>query len=97
VSVQQLLVEIQQALFDRALAFRNAHTLEPKNFDEFRLAVETGFAKSFWCGDSKCEEQIKEATKATLRCIPIEQSGGAGACIFCNQPSKETAIFGKAY
>jgi prolyl-tRNA synthetase len=96
-SVQTLLAEIQKALFDRALAFREAHTLEPKNFDEFRQAVETGFAKSFWCGDSKCEEQIKEATKATLRCIPLEQPGGTGVCILCNKPSKEIAIFGKAY
>ena len=96
-SVQMLLAEIQKALFDRALAFREAHTVEPKNLDEFRQAVETGFAKSFWCGDTKCEEQIKEATKATLRCIPLEQPGGTGTCIFCNQPSKEIAIFGKAY
>jgi prolyl-tRNA synthetase len=96
-SVQQLLVEIQQALFDRALAFRRTHTFEPKNFDEFRQMVETGFARSYWCGDSKCEEQIKEITKATLRCIPIEQPGGTGSCIFCGQPSKELAIFGKAY
>src|ERR1700720_4132597 len=95
-SVQQLLVEIQKALFDRALAFREAHTSEPKNFDEFRQGVETGFAQSFWCGDSKCEEEIKEATKATLRCIPLEQPGGTGACILCNKPSKEIAIFGKA-
>jgi prolyl-tRNA synthetase len=96
-SVQQLLIEIQKALFDRALAFRGTHTFAPKNFDEFRQAVEIGFAQSYWCGDSKCEEQIKEATKATLRCIPIEQSGGTGSCIFCSQPSKEIAIFGKAY
>jgi prolyl-tRNA synthetase len=96
-SVRQLLVEIQKALFDRALAFREAHTSESKNFDEFRQAVETGFARSFWCGDSKCEEEIKEATKATLRCIPIEQSGGTGSCIFCGKLSKERAVFGKAY
>jgi prolyl-tRNA synthetase len=96
-SVQQLLVEIQKALFDRALAFRGTHTFAPKNFDEFRQAVEIGFAQSYWCGDSKCEGQIKEATKATLRCIPIEQPGGTGSCIFCNQSSKEIAIFGKAY
>jgi prolyl-tRNA synthetase len=96
-AVQTLLAEIQKALFDRALAFREAHTVEPKNLDEFRQAVETGFAKSFWCGDSKCEEQIKEATKATLRCIPLDQPGGTGVCILCNKPSKEIAIFGKAY
>src|ERR1700737_2076983 len=94
-SVRQLLVEIQKALFDRALAFRGTHTIEPKSFDEFRQVVETGFARSHWCGDNKCEEQIKEATKATLRCIPTEQPGGTGSCIFCGQPSKEIAIFGK--
>src|SRR6202158_3702732 len=77
-SVQQLLVEIQQALFDRALAFRNAHTFEPKNLEEFRTAIEQGFAKSYWCCDGACEEQIKESTKATLRCIPVEQPGGTG-------------------
>jgi prolyl-tRNA synthetase len=97
VSVQQMLVEIQKALFDRALAFREANTWEPKNYDEFRSAVEKGFARAFWCGNSKCEEQVKEETKATLRCIPIEQPGGAGACIVCGTPSKELAIFGKAY
>ena len=96
-SVRNLLAEIQQALFDRALAFREAHTFEPKSVDEFREAVEKGFARSFWCGDSKCEDQIKEATKATLRCIPLEQAGGTGSCIFCNKPSTERAIFGKAY
>ena len=71
--------------------------LEPKNIEEFRTAVEQGFARSFWCGDGKCEEQIKESTKATLRCIPMEQPGGTGACLFCNKPSNEIAIFGKAY
>jgi prolyl-tRNA synthetase len=71
--------------------------LEPKNLEDFRVAVEQGFARSYWCGDAKCEEQIKEMTKATLRCIPMEQPGGSGACILCGKPSKELAIFGKAY
>jgi prolyl-tRNA synthetase len=96
-SVRQQLAAIQQALFDRALAFRNAHTCEPKNLEEFRAAVEQGFARSYWCGDAKCEEQIKETTKATLRCIPLEQPGGTSTCIQCGKPSKELAIFGKAY
>ena len=96
-SVERLLAEIQKALFDRALAFRNSHTFEPKNLEEFGVAVEQGFARSYWCGDSKCEEQIKESTKATLRCIPVEQPGEAGACIFCKKPARELAIFGKAY
>ncbi len=96
-SVQQALADIQKALFDRALAFREANTFDPKNFDEFRAAVEKGFARTYWCGNPKCEEQIKEATKATLRCIPLDQPSGKGQCIFCGQQSSELAIFGKAY
>jgi prolyl-tRNA synthetase len=96
-AVQEALTTIQKALFDRALDFRNAHTFEPKDLEEFRGVVEQGFARSRWCGESRCEEQIKEATKATLRCIPLEQPGGTGPCIFCSQPAKEIAIFGKAY
>jgi prolyl-tRNA synthetase len=96
-SVQQQLASIQKALFERALAFRNTHTWEPRNLEEFQIAVEQGFAKSPWCGDAACEEQIKEKTKATLRCIPMEQPGGTRACIFCGKTSNEVAIFAKAY
>ncbi len=96
-SVRDALDSIQKALFERALVFRNTHTFEPKNLEEFRGVVEQGFARSRWCGESRCEEQIKEATKATLRCIPLEQPGGSGPCIQCGQPAKEVAIFGKAY
>src|SRR5579863_1924522 len=96
-AVAKLLAEIQKALLDRALEFRNAHTFEPKNAEEFQAAVEKGFARSYWCGDARCEEQIKETTKATLRCIPTEQPGGSGACLFCGKASAEVAIFGKAY
>jgi prolyl-tRNA synthetase len=96
-SVRSLLADIQKALFDRALTFRNTHTFEPKNLEEFRSAVEQGFARSYWCGDGKCEERIKEETKATLRCIPLERPTGAGVCLHCGQPAEEIAIFGKAY
>jgi len=96
-AVQQALTEIQKALFDRALAFREAHTFEPADAAEFSQAVEQGFARSRWCGNSQCEERIKETTKATLRCIPVEQPGGEGPCIFCGAQSKEVAVFGKAY
>jgi len=96
-AVKEALVVVQKSLFDRALAFREAHTREPANFQEFKEAVETGFARAFWCGASACEEKIKEATKATMRCIPLEQSGGAGACVFCGAAATERAIFAKAY
>ena len=97
VTIERLLVEIQQSLHHKALAFREANTHDPKDYAEFKAAVETGFAFSFWCGRAKCEEQIKEETKATMRCIPLDQPGGEGRCICCGQPAKEKAIFGRAY
>jgi prolyl-tRNA synthetase len=96
-AVKTMLAEIQQALFDRALAFRKSNTVEPKDYGEFKTAVERGFALAHWCGSEGCEGKIKEETKATMRCIPLEQSGEPGKCIFCGHASKEKAIFAKAY
>jgi prolyl-tRNA synthetase len=97
VSVERLLGEIQKSLHDRALAFRKANTREPRNYEEFKQAVEAGFAYSFWCGSSECEAKIKEETKATMRCIPLGQPGDAGVCIYCGKPATERGIFGRAY
>ena len=96
-AVRTLLDEIQKALLERARAFRDAHTQEPRNYEEFKAAVETGLALAFWCGSSECEARIKEETKATMRCIPLDQAGGKGVCILCGQPASERGIFGKAY
>ena len=96
-AVTQALGEIQKSLYDRALEFRKAHTAEPADYGEFKTAVEKGFAFSWWCGSSDCEEKIKDETKATMRCIPLEQPGGSGKCVFCDKPSTEKAIFAKAY
>ncbi|MFY9729677.1 MAG: proline--tRNA ligase [Candidatus Acidiferrales bacterium] len=96
-AVSQLLVEIQKALHDRALEFRKAHTIEPADYVEFKKAVETGFAFAWWCGSAECEAKIKEETKATMRCIPLEQPGGSGQCIFCGKTAAEKGIFARAY
>ncbi len=93
----QTLAQIQAALYDRALAFRESKTEDPKDYEEFKSAVEKGFALSYWCGDPDCEEQIKQDTKATLRCIPVSQASAEGSCICCGKPAKEKAVFGKAY
>src|ERR1700761_5488197 len=82
-AVSKLLEDIQQALYDKALAFRQANTAEPSNYADFKAAVEKGFALSWWCGSPDCEANIKEETKATMRCIPLEQAGGSGSCIYC--------------
>ena len=103
-AVTQMLDEIQQALFDRALQFRKANTVEPHNYDEFKQAVENGFAYSFWCGSGECEENIKNETKATMRCIPLDQTLGGtmpaekpAKCIYCGSAAQERAIFARAY
>ena len=95
--VSKLLDEIQAALLTRARDFRDANTKEPKNYDEFKAAVENGFALAFWCGDPECEAKIKEETKATMRCIPLALGESSGTCIFCGRPSKEKGIFARAY
>ncbi len=95
--VNDLLADIQRSLFERAVAFRAAHTFYPKTYDEFRQAVENGFAWAWWCGDEACENRVKEDTKATTRCIPLDQPGGTGRCIVCGRPADEMAVFARAY
>lgn len=96
-AVARTLEEIQQALFDRALAERRRKTFAVSEYGEFKSAVEQGLAYVFWCGNAACEEKIKAETKATLRCIPMEQEGGEGRCILCGGASRERAYFARAY
>ncbi|MDO8588425.1 MAG: proline--tRNA ligase [Armatimonadota bacterium] len=97
IKVPEALVTIQKALFDRALAFREEHTHRPENYEQFKEAVEDGFALAWWCGDLACEDAIKTDTKATNRCIPLEQDGGTGKCVYCGKDASEKAIFARAY
>ncbi|HEX9759780.1 MAG TPA: proline--tRNA ligase [Candidatus Acidoferrales bacterium] len=102
--VQELLTDVQAALLKRATEFRDANTREPNDYAEFQKAVEFGFARAWWCGNADCEAKIKEDTRATMRCIPLEQPapatpgpGGSGKCIHCGQPATVKAIFARAY
>jgi len=103
-TIEKLLVEIHRSLFDKALTFRRANTRETSTYDELKKAVESGFAFAPWCGSGDCEAKIKEETRATMRCIPIDQTAvlgkevaSGGACVYCGQPAKNRAIFGRAY
>jgi prolyl-tRNA synthetase len=96
-TIQGLLAEIHQSMHDKALAFRKANTHDANDIEELKRAVETGFALAFWCGSADCEAKIKEETRATMRCIPLEQPGGTGKCVYCAAPANERAIFGRAY
>ncbi len=105
--VTDIMEEIQQNLFQRALAFREAHTLEiadQKTFYEFftpqntrKPEIHGGFAISGWCGSADCESKIKEDLAVTIRCIPLEGEKAKGRCICCGQTSESQVIFAKAY
>jgi len=95
--VEKLLVEIQAALLQRATDFRDAHIFDPKDYQELQQVVQNGWAFSWWCGSKDCEAKIKEDTKATTRCIPLEQPGGSGKCIACGEPATQKAYFARSY
>jgi len=96
-TVGLLLSEIQQSLLERAAAFRDSHIHDPKNYGELREVVADGWAFSWWCGDKECEAKVKEDTKATPRCIPLDQPGGKGKCIVCGKEAERKVYFARAY
>jgi len=96
-TVADLLVDIQQSLLDRATQFRDDNTHDVTNYEEFKTAVATGFARVWWAGDNADETRVKEETKATIRCFPLDQPGGSGTCFLTGKPAAKIAIFGRAY
>lgn len=96
-SVTELLTDIQAAMLAKATAFRDSHIHDPKDMAELSQMVQNGWAYSWWCESKECEAKVKEATKASTRCMPIDQAEGSGECIVCGQPAKRKVIFGKAY
>ncbi|NBX27863.1 MAG: proline--tRNA ligase, partial [Chitinophagia bacterium] len=97
--VVDLLSTIQQNLFDRAKLFRDSMTTEVNTWDEFVdvLDNKTGFVAAHWDGTPETEEKIKELTKATIRCIPLDNKLEAGTCILTGNPSKQRVLFARAY
>jgi prolyl-tRNA synthetase len=95
--VSDILLAIHESLYDRALAFRQSNIYDPQNYDEMREVLQKGWAYSWWCGNPECETRMKEDTKATARCIPLDQPDGEGGCIYCGSKAKEKAYFARAY
>ena len=95
--VPQMLKEIQANLLRRATEFRDANIFPANDWSELVEAVGKGFARAWWCGSAECEAKLKEETKATTRCIPFDQPGGAGKCAVCGADAKEQALFARAY
>ncbi|MHB8112778.1 MAG: proline--tRNA ligase [Bellilinea sp.] len=95
--VQAVLDEIQAAMLEKARNFRDAHIHEPKDYEELKKIVQDGWALAYWCGSTECEARVKEDTKATTRCIPLDQPEGQGKCIVCGRPAKSKVYFARAY
>ena len=97
--IKTLLEEIQQNLFNRAGTYREEHTSKADTWEEFEklLDAKGGFISAHWDGTAETEEAIKEKTKATIRCIPLNNLQEEGACILTGKPSKERVLFARAY
>ena len=97
--IPQILEDIQQSLFVKANKFRIEHTTEVNSFEEFKdvLKNKGGFVSAHWDGSAETENKIKEFTKATIRCIPLDNNKSEGKCVFSGEKSDQRVLFAKAY
>ena len=96
--VEHLLEQIQSNLYNKALTFRETHTYKADTYDEFKKQLdEGGFVMAHWDGTTETELKIKEETKATIRCIPMDSKAEEGKCIYTGKPSSRRVIFARAY
>ncbi|MGB5369710.1 MAG: proline--tRNA ligase [Flavobacteriaceae bacterium] len=97
--IEFLLEDIQRNIFQRAFDFRQAHITEANSYEEFKSVLERegGFIAAHWDGSSATEDKIKEETKATIRCIPLEARSESGRCMVTGKPSAKRVLFAKAY
>jgi len=98
-TAQKILAEIQKSLFEKAKKFRDENTREAATYDEFKKIMETtkGFIKAFWCEDASCEAAIKEETKASTRCLPMNAPEEKGTCVHCGKPAVRRWLFAQSY
>ena len=95
----ELLDEIQRNLFRRAKKFLDDNSYHLDDYEEFKRIIgeDGGFIYTHWCGSADCEARIKEETKATIRCLPLDQPGTKGRCIYCGEEADQIALFARAY
>lgn len=98
-TVQQLLEDIQVNIYNKALQFREENTTKVESYEEFKQVLEEkgGFILAHWDGTSETEDKIKEETKATIRCIPLDNTLENGKCIYSGKESKQRVLFARAY
>ncbi len=97
--VSNLLATIQKDMLEKARVHREEHTFVAKDMEEFERIIEEtpGFIKAMWCGEASCEDEIKERTGATSRCIPFEQEKIGESCLCCGKPADTMVYWGRAY
>ena len=96
--IKTLLDDIQQNIYDRALAFREDNTFTVETWDEFKDQIEKGgFIMAHWYGTAETEEKIKDETKATIRCIPLNSIEQSGKCVYSGKESAKRVLFARAY
>ncbi|MFZ1770860.1 MAG: proline--tRNA ligase [Caldilinea sp.] len=95
--IDDLLAEIQANLLARATQARDERITDVTSYEQLKEAINTGFARGWWAGACDDEEHIQAETKATLRCIPLEQPDGDGTCFYTGKPATKVAIFGRSY
>ena len=97
--VQDLFEEIQQNMFNRALAFRDERITKVDTWADFEKTLEgkAGFISAHWDGTAETEDAIKEKTKATIRCIPLDNPQEEGKCVLTGNPSSQRVLFARAY
>ena len=97
--IEDLLGKIQSNIYTKALHFRNQHTREVNSYDEFKrvLDEQPGFISAHWDGTPETEKQIKDETKATIRCIPLNNKQEEGKCVVTGKPSSQRVLFARAY
>lgn len=98
-TVEKLLNNIQENLFNKAKSFLQKNIREVSDYNKFKEVIEKkrGLIKTYWCGNEDCEDKIKEETKASIRCIPFEQEEASGKCIYCGKESSTLVYFARAY
>ena len=93
-----MLDAIQKNIYQKALDYRASVTREVNSYEEFKVEIEKGgFLLCHWDGTPETEEKIKEETKATIRCIPLDGDTTPGVCMVTGKPSKQRVVFARAY
>jgi prolyl-tRNA synthetase len=97
--ISKLLEDIQQNIYQKALKFRNEKITKVDSYDEFKKVLDEkgGFVSAHWNGTAETETKIKEETKATIRCIPLDAEQEVGKCVYSGNPSMQRVLFARAY